>query len=47
MTAGWLVFGERLTALDGLGMILVAAGLVLARGSAGQTKAVDAEPEQG
>ena len=47
VTAGWLVFGERLTALDGLGMALVAAGLVLARGSAGETKAVDAEPEQG
>ena len=38
VVAGWLVFGEVLTPLDGLGMLLVAAGLVLARAS-------DAEPE--
>ena len=38
VVAGWLVFGEVLTPLDGLGMLLVAAGLVLARGSG-------AEPE--
>jgi drug/metabolite transporter (DMT)-like permease len=47
VAAGWLVFAERLTALDGLGMALVATGLVLARGSARPTKPVDAEPEQG
>ncbi|HVR91911.1 MAG TPA: DMT family transporter [Novosphingobium sp.] len=38
VVAGWFVFGEMLTPLDGLGMLLVATGLVLARGS-------DAEPE--
>ena len=30
---GWLKFGEVLTPLDGLGMVLVCMGLVLARGS--------------
>ena len=29
--AGWLAFGERLTAIDAFGMVLVAAGLALAR----------------
>ncbi|MFC3592825.1 DMT family transporter [Novosphingobium piscinae] len=29
--AGWLAFGERLTAWDGLGMVLVAAALAIAR----------------
>jgi drug/metabolite transporter (DMT)-like permease len=30
---GWLKFGEVLTPLDALGMVLVGMGLVLARGS--------------
>jgi len=33
VVVGWLVFGETLGPLDGLGMALVAMGLVLARGS--------------
>lgn len=31
ITAGWLVFGEALSPWDGLGMLLVAAALVIAR----------------
>jgi len=31
ITAGWLAFGERLTLLDAIGMLLVAAALVIAR----------------
>lgn len=34
ITAGWLAFGERLTAWDGLGMALVAGALVIARAGA-------------
>ena len=33
VVVGWLVFGEVLGPLDGLGMVLVGMGLVLARGS--------------
>lgn len=33
VVVGWLVFGEALGLLDGLGMVLVGMGLVLARGS--------------
>jgi drug/metabolite transporter (DMT)-like permease len=33
VVVGWLQFGEVLSPLDGLGMVLVGAGLVLARGS--------------
>ena len=33
VVVGWLVFGESLGPLDGLGMVLVGMGLVLARGS--------------
>ena len=33
VVVGWGVFGEVLSPLDGLGMVLVCAGLVIARGS--------------
>ncbi len=33
VVVGWLVFGEALGLLDGLGMVMVGMGLVLARGS--------------
>jgi drug/metabolite transporter (DMT)-like permease len=33
VVVGWFQFGEVLTPLDGLGMVLVGMGLVLARGS--------------
>ena len=40
VVVGWLVFGEVLGPLDGLGMVLVGMGLVLARGSEKPSTAV-------
>lgn len=44
VVVGWLVFGEALGLLDGLGMVLVGLGLVLARGS---EKAATPSPSTG
>ncbi len=47
VVAGWFVFGEVLTPLDGLGMLLVATGLVLARSSDAEPESAEAAPIDG
>lgn len=44
VVVGWLVFGEALGLLDGLGMLLVGMGLVLARGSEKPASLLPASP---
>lgn len=44
VVVGWGVFGEVLSPLDGLGMVLVCAGLVIARGSERPVTATPSTP---